>query len=137
MMLCYDGKYLKAHGMRPDGIAGYIHDAGQPTTHFNILKLERGLDRRRVIIDEAAPLYHIGEAESYPPQLFFVSDNDIKNRYEQTVLTVSTLRDLDYDMSKVELRLMENCTHISYLGATDENGDSVFGKIVTDFIKRV
>lgn len=137
MMLCYDAKYLGAHGIAPEQLAGYIHDAGQPTTHFNILELERGMDRRRVIIDEAAPLYHIGEAKEYAPQLLFVSDNDIKNRYEQTVLTVSTLRDLGYDMSKVELKVMKGFGHTKYVAALDEQGDSLFGKITTDFMKRV
>ena len=37
-MLCFDEKYLKAVGMLPTDIAGYIHDAGQPTSHFNVLK---------------------------------------------------------------------------------------------------
>ena len=59
MMLCFDDKYLSACGVPADIIKGYVHDAGQPSTHFNVQR-ERGLDPRRVIIDEATPIYHIG-----------------------------------------------------------------------------
>lgn len=38
MMLCFDAKYLAMHKIKPESIAGYIHDAGQPTTHFNVLR---------------------------------------------------------------------------------------------------
>ena len=38
MMLCFDKKYLAKHGISNDDISGYIHNAGQPTTHFNVLE---------------------------------------------------------------------------------------------------
>ncbi len=127
MMLCFDSKYLAPYKIAEGVIKGYIHDAGQPTTHFNVLR-ERGVDSRRVIIDEAAPLYHIGKADSYPPMMFIVSDNDIKNRYEQTQLTISTLKHFEYDESKIYYRLM-NGTHCHY-SKTEE-----FGKMICEFIK--
>jgi len=136
MMLCYDKSFLGKWGIEPHGITAFVHDAGQPTTHFNIVKLEYGLDRRRVIVDEKAPLYHIGEAAEYAPQLFFVSDNDIGNRYEQTVLIIGTLKDLGYDMDRVELRYMEGYSHTRYLGMTDEKGVSIFGTLAYDFLKK-
>ncbi len=127
MMLCFDEKYLSPYKLSTDFIKGYIHDAGQPTTHFNVLR-ERGIDSRRVIIDEAAPLYHIGKAESYPPMLFIVSDNDMKNRYEQTQLVLSTLKHFEYDESKIYYRLM-NGTHCHY------TKKEAFGKMICEFIK--
>jgi len=66
MMLCFDKKYLLPYGINPAEISGYIHDAGQPTTHFNVLR-ERGLDSRRVIVDEAAPVYFVGLEKEYAP----------------------------------------------------------------------
>src|SRR5690606_21466514 len=36
MMLCFDQRYLNKVGLSNDNISGYIHDAGQPTSHFNI-----------------------------------------------------------------------------------------------------
>ena len=64
MMLCFDESYLKNVGLLPTDIDAYIHDAGQPTSHFNVLK-EFGRDSRRVIVDETAPMYFVGEAKSY------------------------------------------------------------------------
>jgi len=134
MMLCYDEKYLGAHGIDPLEIDAYIHDAGQPTTHFNVLT-ERGLDRYRCIIDEGAPLYHVGRAKEYSPQLIFVADNDIRARYEQTMLLMATLKSLDYDMSKVKLEYMRGYKHTEYTSKIEPDGDSIFCRKVYDFIK--
>ncbi len=127
MMLCFDEKYLAPYRLPKDAIKGYIHDAGQPTAHFNILR-ERGIDSRRVIVDETAPLYHIGKAAEYPPMLLLVSDNDMKNRYEQTQLVLSTLKHFAYDEKKIYYRLMHG-THCAYSGSEE------FGQIICDFIK--
>lgn len=99
MMLCFDNKYLFPYKIPEDVIKGYIHDTGQPTTHFNVLR-ERGIDSKRIIIDEAAPLFHIGTATDYPPMLFIFSDNDMPNRYEQTQRILSALKHFDYDEKK-------------------------------------
>ena len=85
MMLCFDGRWYAECGTLGMPVSGYFHDAGQPTCHFNVLR-ERGIDGRRVMIDDSAPLYHIGAAEEYPPMMLIVSDNDMKNRFEQIEL---------------------------------------------------
>ncbi len=128
MMLCFDDRYLAPYMLPKDTIKGYIHDAGQPTTHFNILR-ERGIDSRRVVIDEAAPLYHIGKADEYPPMLFIVSDNDIASRYEQTQLVLSTLKNFNYDKEKIYYKLMHG-GHCHY-SKTEE-----FGEIALDFLNK-
>ena len=101
------------------------------TCHFNVLR-ERGIDTRRVIINDSAPLYHIGEDEQYPPMLIIVSDNDMQNRYEQTMLLVSTLKHFGHSKN-VQLKIM-NGGHCAYVNAVDQNGESVFGKLVMGFI---
>lgn len=131
-MLCFDKTWLSERGMKPLDVAGFILDAGQPTCHFNVLR-ERGIDTRRVIIDDSAPLYHIGEDEQYPPMLIIVSDNDMQNRYEQTMLLVSTLKYFGHS-EKVYLKIV-NGSHCAYVNAIDQNGESVFGKLVREFIK--
>ena len=79
MMLCFDPRYLAPHKIKPTDITGYIHDAGQPTTHFNVLR-ERGFIaeglKERIVVDEAAPMYHVGTSKEYSPMLFIISDND-------------------------------------------------------------
>lgn len=133
MMLCYNKAYLAPYKINPAQLAGFIHDAGQPTTHFNVLR-ERGLDSRRLIVDEAAPLYYIGLEPEYAPQLFLISDHDIPGRYEQTMLTLATLKDFGYDQTKIDWKLL-NGTHCHYCRQFDENGDSVLGKLIYEYIK--
>lgn len=132
-MLCFDASWLSAHGIKPSDISGYLLDAGQPTCHFNVLR-ERGLDTRRVIIDEASPLYHIDDKREYPPMLVIVSDNDMQNRYEQTLLLMSTLKHFGHT-ENAELKVMHG-THCAYVKAVDENGDSVLGKMVLEWIRK-
>lgn len=132
MMLCFDSRYLAPYKMKPADFTGFIHDAGQPTTHFNVLR-ERGIDSRRVIVDEASPLYHICAEGEYPRMLFIVSDNDMPGRYEQTRLVLATLKDFghaDYDCIEMQGR------HCAYVGAADEKGESVFGRMVCEYIKK-
>lgn len=132
MMLCFDKKYLAGYNIDADEINGFIFNAGQPTVHFNVLK-ERGTDSRRVVIDEAAPLYHVLE-RPYPPMLVIVSDNDIENRYEQTVLLCSTLKQFGCDESKVTLKVMTNTSHCSYIDSFDDKGNSIFAEMISSFI---
>ncbi len=130
-MLCFDDTYLAKHNLRPADIAGFVHDAGQPTCHFNVLR-ERGIDYRRVIVDEAAPLYHIQADKAYPPMLILVAEQDMKNRYEQTVLLVSTLAHFGYT-EKVEMKRLPG-KHCQYECAPGENDKSVLGREVSGFI---
>lgn len=133
MMLCFDGRYLKNEGIDNSAIAGYFHDAGQPTAHFNVLK-HRDVDPRRVIVDESAPLYYIGTEEKYPPMRFIVSDNDMRNRYEQTMLVISTLSHFEYNNFD---HIVMNGRHCEYCRKVDDDGESVFGKMIWDFIDHV
>ncbi len=135
MMLCFDGRYLGAHGINPDGMAGYIFDAGQPTAHFNVL-IERGLDGRRIVVDETAPLYFVRENTAIPRVLLIVSDNDMPGRYEQTLLLAATLKNFG-NGENTALRVMENSAHCEYVRAVDSSGDSVLGSMVDDFISKL
>lgn len=131
MMLCFDKRYLAEVGLDNSAITGYLHDAGQPTAHFKVLKMA-GVDPRRVIVDETAPLYYVGMEETYPTMRFIVSDNDMRNRYEQTMLMMSTLSHFghsDFD------HVVMHGKHCEYLNKFEENGDSVFAKLIYDFIE--
>ena len=134
MMLCFDERYLARVGMKPTDIAAYIHDAGQPTAHYNVLK-SRGIDPKRVIVDEIAPLYFVGMAEKYSPMLFIVSDNDMVGRYEQTMLMVKTLCYFGHG-DVVSLRVM-NGKHCEYVYKADENGEGVLGVEILAFLDKI
>ena len=132
-MLCFDSSRLEGRGLSPMSVSGFVHDAGQPTCHYNVLR-ERGIDPCRVIVDEAGPLYHVGSAENYPPMLVIVSDQDMANRYEQTMLLVSALRHLGHE-GKVQLQVMHG-RHCAYVNAVDAHGDSVLGSCVRSFLEK-
>ena len=134
MMLCFDGRFLAKVGMQPTDIAAYIHDAGQPTAHFNVLQ-ERGIDSKRLIVDETAPLFFVGTAEQYAPMLFLVSDRDMVGRYEQTMLTVKTLQHFGHG-DKVFLKVM-NGKHCSYVYRKDENNKSLFATEILTFLDQL
>ncbi len=134
-MLCFDKKWLGIHKIDSDTITGYIHDAGQPTAHFNVLR-ERGIDHKRVIIDEAAPIYHITEGRSYAPMCILVSEFDMENRLEQTKLLMSTMKHMGADMEKVELNFMEGWHHCKYINAPNAEGTYEFVEIIDTFIKK-
>lgn len=135
MMLCFDKRWLGEYGILPTDVAGYIHDAGQPTAHFTVLKYS-GIDPKRVIVDDTAPLYHIGCDEKYSPMLFIVSDNDMQNRYEQTMLVLSTLKHFGHEGDDVQLRVMNggHCHYIKQL--SNETPNLIFAEMSEEFIKK-
>ncbi|MBQ8689727.1 MAG: alpha/beta hydrolase [Clostridia bacterium] len=133
MMLCFDRRYLASVGLDNSAVSGYFHDAGQPTAHFNVLK-RKGVDPRRVIIDESAPLYYIGLENKYPPMRFIVSDDDMENRYEQIVLTLSTLSHFGY---KNFDHVVMHGSHCEYCSKLDSKGEGVLGQMIYDFIEHV
>lgn len=131
MMLCFDSRWLTQAGVDPSAVSGYFHDAGQPTAHFSVLRYG-GTDPRRVIVDETAPLFHIGTMETYPPMRFVVSDDDMHGRYEQTMLVLAALSHFGYAGYD---HVVMHGTHCAYVGRMDETGRSVFGQMVHDFIR--
>ena len=130
MMLCFDKRYLASVGLDNSAIAGYFHDAGQPTAHFRVLS-EFGHDGRRLIVDETSPMFYVGLEESYPPMRFIVSDNDMKNRYEQTMLMLSTLKHFGYTGFD---HIVMHGGHCHYCRERDENGDIKLGGMIYSFI---
>ena len=134
MMLCFDDKYLNAVGLKPTDIAGYIHDAGQPTAHFTVLKY-RGIDSRRLIVDETAPLFYVGTAEKYSPMLFIISDEDMFGRLEQTMLMLNVLEHFGHT-ENIYLEKMHS-KHCEYVYKADENGVSIFGQKIISFIEKL
>ena len=133
MMLCFDKRYLESVGLDNSKVAGYFHDAGQPTAHFNVLKYA-DIDPRRIIVDETAPLYYVGLEKEYPPMRFVVSDNDMKNRYEQTMLMLSTLSHFGYQNFD---HIVMHGKHCEYCNKLDNGGESVFGQMIYNFIKKL
>ncbi len=134
MMLLFDKSYLGRYGLDPLKFDGWLLDAGQPTTHFNILR-ERGLDTRLVRIDEAAPLYHISEdfkpvrADGKLPYILnLAASNDMPCRLEQLKLLDATLRHFGYPKDRLRFEYMNGFSHCEY------NNKPIFGSIIADFV---
>jgi acetyl esterase/lipase len=91
MMVGLDKRWLGAHGIDADLIAGLIPFSGQTVTHFTIRK-ERGIPRPRPIIDDLAPVYHI--RSDAPPLLMITGARDLEMeaRYEENAYLLSLMK---------------------------------------------
>ncbi len=137
MMLYFAPEYLAAVGLRAEDFDGFILDAGQPTTHFNVLR-ERGMDSRAIRVDEASPMYFIDKpiknpAEK-PPVLILNAERDMENRREQTMLLMGVMKTFGYDMSKVKYILMDDCGHCEYCSKRGADGEVIINPILAEFI---
>jgi acetyl esterase/lipase len=132
MMLSFDKHYLEQYHIDASVIQGYVFDAGQPTTHYNVLR-ERGLDTRLVRIDTAAPIFFIDssieEGQITPRFLIFVAENDMINRLEQTYLLKKTMLHFGYDENRLQMHVMKGYEHCEY------TGNQEFFNILLDFIE--
>ena len=134
MMLCFADQYLADVGLKNTDFAGYIFDAGQPTTHFNVLKY-RGEDSRLCRIDEAAPLYHIHDAQPDRPLKIIFSEHDMQARPEQNRLLIATLKHFGYDMNKIDVSFMEGYTHCGYAYEV-KNDRWVLADLIGNFVDK-
>ncbi len=131
MMLYFDKRYLSKHNINSENITGYIFDAGQPTVHFNLLK-EQGLDTRRILVDERAPLYYLNkDVLSNVKFLVFYAEFDLLVRKEETELLKHLMLNYGYKEENLNFHLVKNNKHCQYTH-TD-----YFNKTVLDFIKKL
>ena len=139
MMLYFAEKYLTKQGISPDELDGYIFDAGQPTTHFNVLR-ERGIDTRAIRVDDAAPVFYVDkqieEPEKKPPILVLIAENDITNRHEQNDMFIGTIINFGFSPSHITKKYMAGFNHCGYIRAQDSEGKSIFANILGDFINK-
>ena len=134
MMLLFDKHYLGKYGINPLSLDGWFLDAGQPTTHFNVLR-ERGLDSRLVRIDEAAPLYFIDgdfspvrEDGKLPMVMNIAASCDMTCRLEQLRLLDATLKHFNYPSKRLRFEFMNGYSHCQY------DWQPIFAKMIIDFI---
>ena len=82
MMVGLDKRWLAAHGIDANTLAGLVPYSGQAITHFTI-RAERGIPETRPVIDEYAPVYHV-RADA-PPLLILSGDRELEllGRYEE------------------------------------------------------
>ena len=124
LMLCFNQEYLKAEGIDPLDIKGWIFESGQPTSHFNIMSIEKGLDPLLQRIDELAPLYYVDKESHLSKAFFILYTNDLPNRYEQNQLLIQSLKSYNKDINLEQILLKGyHCEGSSHV---DQTGDFPF-----------
>ncbi len=135
LMLCLNKEYLKETGIDNKDIVGWISDAGQPTTHFNILKYERGLDPLLQRVDEAAPLYFVNKETYFSHLLLMTYECDLPNRLEQNKLLMSVIKTFNKDLD-VEFRILKG-EHCHGSGTLDEDNEYEVVKVIKEWMNRL
>ncbi|QDV40792.1 Lipase 2 [Stieleria neptunia] len=81
-MLGLDKRWLAAHDIDADDIAGLIPFSGHTITHFTV-RAERGVGGKQPVVDDMAPLYHV--RDDCPPLLLITGDRELEmlGRYEE------------------------------------------------------
>ncbi len=81
-MVGLDKRWLAAHDIDANEIAGLIPFSGHTITHFTV-RAERGIDGKQPVIDDMAPLYHV--RDDAPPLLLITGDRELEmlGRYEE------------------------------------------------------
>jgi acetyl esterase/lipase len=115
-----DNRYLAAHGLSTDDLAGCMPIAGHTITHFTI-RAERGIPGTRPIIDEYAPAYHV--RKDAPPFLCIAADHDMAARAEENLYFTAVMQAAGN--KRIECLIVPDRTHSTIVGKFSEADDEV------------
>jgi acetyl esterase/lipase len=101
-MVGLDKKYLEAHDLDANHIAGLIPFSGHTITHFTV-RTERGIKGTQPVVDDLAPLYHV--RKDAPPLLLITGDRELEmlGRYEENAYLMRMMKVVGHP----DTRLME------------------------------
>lgn len=107
-MIGLDKRWLAAHQIDANTLAGIAPYSGHAITHFTIRK-ERGIPGTQPVVDDLAPLFHV--RKDAPPILLVTGDRDMEllGRYEETAYLWRMLKEVGHE--KVELFELEGYDH--------------------------
>ncbi|WP_321539027.1 alpha/beta hydrolase [Flavobacterium piscinae] len=90
-MVGLDKRWLATFNIDANKIAGIIPFSGHTITHFTIRE-ERGIDGKKPIVDDLAPLYHV-RADA-PPLLLITGDRELEllGRYEENAYLMRMMK---------------------------------------------
>lgn len=108
-MVGLDKRWLAAHDVDADRLAGLVPYSGHTITHFTVRK-ERGIPRHQAVVDDLAPLYHV--RPDAPPIVLTTGDRDLEmmGRYEENAYLQIMLRSAGHP--QVELHEIQGHNHI-------------------------
>lgn len=134
-MLAVNEGLLKAVGIDNGKIDGWIIDSAQMTSHFNVIKHEKGLDPNLQRIDEFAPLYYVNKETAFSRMLLIFYERDMPCRPEQNLLFYKSilLFRSEADVSCICLPGQ----HCQGSTVKDENGEYSFVRATFKWLKEV
>ena len=133
LMLCLNPRYLKDLGISPQEISGWIIDSAQTTSHFNVIKRERGDNPLLQRIDEYAPLYYVDNNTRFTRMLMMFYREDMPCRPEQNRLFVSAVSAFNQNADIRFLELPGEHCHGS--SVKDSDGQYPFVKEALKWLK--
>ena len=133
LMLCLNKEYLSSVSIDNKQICGWISDSAQTTSHFNILKIERGLDPWLQRIDEAAPIYYVNKDTDFSRVLLTSYENDLPARLEQNRLLLSVVKNYRNDLD-IELKVLKG-NHCEGSSVLNENGEYEVIEVIKEWMK--
>ena len=107
-MIGMDKKWLAAHDIDANDLAGLIPYSGHTITHFTVRE-ERGISGKQPVVDEMAPLFHV--RKDLPPLLLITGDRDkeLLGRYEETAYFWRMMQEVGH--TQTELYELEGYNH--------------------------
>ena len=99
-MIGLDKRWLNAHNIDANRIAGVISFSGHAITHFTI-RAERGIQGTQPIIDDLAPLYHV--RSDAPPLILITGDRELEmlGRYEENAYLMRMMKIAGHTKTKL------------------------------------
>lgn len=99
-MLGLDKRWLEAHKIDANDIAGLIPYSGHCITHMTVRE-ELGIPRNQPIIDDMAPLFHA--RKDAPPILLITGDRNLEfpTRYEENAYMNSLLKVVGHEQTQL------------------------------------
>ncbi len=125
-MVGIDKRWLAAHDIDANDIAGLIPYSGHTITHFTV-RAERGIDGKQPILDDMAPLFHV--RKDAPPILFITGDRELEmlGRYEENAYMWRMMKVAGHEKS--ELYELDGFNH----GSMGEPAH----RLMLNFVKRI
>jgi acetyl esterase/lipase len=95
-MIGLDKRWLAAHDIDADRLAGLVPLSGQTVTHSTVRE-ERGIGPLQPVVDDLAPLYHV--RPDAPPLLLITGGRDLelKGRYEENAYLWRMMREAGHE----------------------------------------
>lgn len=128
-MIGLDRRWLAAHQIEANDLAGLIPYSGHTITHFTIRK-ERGIGETTVVVDDLAPLNHV--RQDAPPILLITGDREMEllGRYEENAYLWRMMKEAGHEQT--ELFELEGYDH----GGMAEPAHPLLLKFVREQLER-